>query len=65
METLEDIMRKTRLQWLGHVLRVGENRIPKQALIWTQSKVKEYQEDQGSPEAVSYTHLTLPTILRV
>jgi hypothetical protein len=34
MEKLEDIIKKRRLKWLGHVHRMGQNKIPRQALKW-------------------------------
>jgi hypothetical protein len=34
MDKLEDIIRRRRLQWLGHVHRMEQERIPKQALNW-------------------------------
>ena len=34
MDKLEDIIRRKRLQWLGHVHRMQQNRIPKQVLQW-------------------------------
>jgi len=34
METMEIIPRKIRLQWLGHVHRMDDRRIPRQALTW-------------------------------
>src|ERR1700733_5286816 len=35
METIEDVIKKTRLRWLGHLHRMEEDRIPKQAMDWT------------------------------
>ena len=35
MEKLEDMLKKTRLRWLGHLHRSGEERTLKQALDWT------------------------------
>jgi len=35
MEKLEDIVRWRRLGWLGHVYRINDNIIPKQALTWS------------------------------
>ena len=35
MDKLEDIIRKRRLQWLGHVHRMEQGRIPKQTLNWS------------------------------
>jgi hypothetical protein len=34
MGKMEDILRKKRLRWLGHLHRMDNNRIPKQALHW-------------------------------
>ena len=31
---LKDVLRRTRLPWLGHVHRMDNNRIPKQAPTW-------------------------------
>jgi len=33
-QTLEVILRSTKLQWLGHVHRMDNSRIPKHALAW-------------------------------
>ena len=35
MDKLEDIIRRRRLQWLGHVYRMEQERIPKQTLNWS------------------------------
>jgi hypothetical protein len=35
MEKLEDILRKRRLRWLGHVHRMDNDRIAKQAMNWS------------------------------
>jgi hypothetical protein len=35
MEKLEDILRKRRLRWLGHVHRMDSDRIAKQAMNWS------------------------------
>jgi len=34
LEELNLIIKERRLRWLGHVLRMGDNRIPKQAMYW-------------------------------
>ena len=34
MGKLEDILRKKRLRWLGHLHRMLDDRIPKQAMEW-------------------------------
>jgi Reverse transcriptase (RNA-dependent DNA polymerase)/Endonuclease/Exonuclease/phosphatase family len=38
MEKLEDILKKTRMRWLGHIHRSNEERIVKQSLNWTSSR---------------------------
>jgi hypothetical protein len=35
MEKLEEMMKKLRLRWLGHLHRSSEERIMKQAMDWT------------------------------
>ena len=35
MQKMEDVLRRKRLRWLGHVYRMDENRISKQALKWS------------------------------
>ena len=35
MEKLEEMLKKMRLRWLGHIHRASEERIMKQALDWT------------------------------
>ena len=35
MDKLEDIIRRKRLHWLGHLHRMQQNRIPKQVLQWS------------------------------
>ena len=56
-QTMDNILRERRLRWLGHVFHMDHQRIPQQALYW---QVPGYKRGP-----VSYTHLTLPTILRV
>jgi len=34
LEELNLIIKERRLRWLGHVLRMEDNRIPKQAMYW-------------------------------
>ena len=34
MKTLDLIIKQRRLRWLGHVLRMDDDRIPKQAISW-------------------------------
>ena len=33
METVESMLRRRRLRWLGHVARMGTERIPRQLLV--------------------------------
>ena len=35
MQKMEDILRRKRLRWLGHIYRMDENRISKQVLKWS------------------------------
>jgi len=37
LKTLELIVKQRRLRWLGHVLRMDDDRIPKQAISWEMS----------------------------
>ena len=37
MEKIEEVMKRTRLRWLGHLHRMDEDRIPKQAMDWVPS----------------------------
>jgi len=39
MDQLEDIIRKRQLQWLGHLHRMEQGRIPKQTLVLFANKV--------------------------
>src|ERR1700733_4076131 len=34
METIVEVIKKTRLRWLGHLHHMEEDRIPKQAMDW-------------------------------
>ena len=38
LRKLELIIRERRLRWLGHVLRIDDSRIPRQATQWEQEK---------------------------
>ena len=40
--TLEKVIRERRMRWLGHVVRMEEVRIPKQALYW---EVEDFKQD--------------------
>ena len=47
-ESIQTTIKKRRLRWLGHILRISQNRIPRLALRWTlQGKKK-----QGRPKAI-------------
>ena len=37
MKTLDLIIKQRRLRWLGHVLRMNDDRIPKRAISWEMS----------------------------
>jgi len=43
---LKVIITKRRLRWLGHVHRMDDNRISKQALNWSPAYGKENEDDQ-------------------
>jgi len=47
METMEVILRKTRLQCLGYVHRMGDSETSRQALSWFPTDGKEDLEDLG------------------
>jgi len=44
--TMDNILREKRLRWLGHVLHMGHQRIPQQALYW---QVPWYKRGPGRP----------------
>ena len=46
LEKLEEMLKKTRLRWLGHVHRADEERIMKQALSW---KPSGWRRKRGRP----------------
>ena len=45
-DSLEKVTRERRMRWLGHVTRIGEVRIPKQALHW---EVAGFRRRPGRP----------------
>ena len=60
-------VRKAKAVWEGG-LRQGKGvmELQSQAFQWPYSYPSRFEEGEGTnPEAVSYTHLTLPTILLV
>ena len=40
LETIDLIIKERRLRWLGHVLRMDRNRLPRQAVLWDISGTK-------------------------
>jgi len=40
LEKIDLIIKERRLRWLGHVLRMDDNRLPKQVVHWTVSGTK-------------------------
>jgi len=47
-QTMDNILRKRRICWLGHVLRMDHQRIPHQVLYW---QVPGYKKGPGRPKA--------------
>ena len=46
--SMDDILRERRLRWLGHVIRMDHQRIPRQALHW---EVPGFKRGPGRPRA--------------
>jgi len=46
LQKLELIIKERRLRWLGHVLRMEDSRIPRQAIRW---ELRDYKRKPGRP----------------
>jgi len=40
LEKIELVIKERRLRWLGHVLRMDNKRLPRQAIFWGSSDIK-------------------------
>jgi len=47
LQKLELIIKERRLRWLGHVLRMEDSRIPRQAIQWVLTGYGESRDGQG------------------
>jgi len=53
------IIKKRRLRWLGHVLCMEDDRIPKQAMYWQMDHHVKCKEDREKTGLIPHAHKTI------